>query len=179
MINKPLALSLPLSIFVLVLVTVSVADFQPGLPGDARAELDRYLAYQYGRSGIRPTVRQVALASRPGRFNADMSAASYGDGPHYRTTNDYREPADPLRAAPGATGIHFFGESGRPLPFPPERLWCLLIDPGDLGARRLVFVALHQDLYNADWLLHESPAGASDSELAASLDSLGCAARFR
>ena len=42
-------------------------------------------------------------------------------------------------------------------------------------ASRLVFVALHQDLYNAAWVVHEAeePPLGSDSE--ADLAELGCA----
>jgi hypothetical protein len=50
----------------------------------------------------------------------------------------------------------------------------VLLEPGDLEGRRLVFVALHQDLYNADWIVHEGPAGASDADLGAVLVRLGC-----
>ncbi len=35
---------------------------------------------------------------------------------------------------------------------------------------RLVFVALHQDLYNAAWIVHEAAAGVGEVELRA----LGC-----
>lgn len=175
MINKPVALGIPISILIAVLVVAILGDFQPGLPRDAQAELDRYLLYQQGKSGVRPAVRRIVPAIWPGRFTAALSGASYGDSAYYQTTNRYPEPIKPLRDTRGATSIHFFSESGRPLPFPPERLWCVIADPGSLQARRLLFVALHQDLYNADWLVHEPPPSASDAELSAAIDALGCA----
>ncbi len=175
--HRPLALSIPILLLVSLLAAVGIADFEPGLPGDARAELNRYLEYRYGISGIRPAVREIALAYRPGRFTAGMSGASYGDSPYYRTSNHYRGPT--AEEQPGATSIHFISESGRPLPYPPVRLWCVLLDPGDLAARRLVFVALHQDLYNAGWIVYEGPAGAPNAELNAVLDTLGCTANSR
>lgn len=175
--HRSLALSIPILLLIAFLATVGIADFEPGLPGDARAELNRYLEYQYGRSGIRPAAREIVLASRPGRFTAAMSGASYGDSPYYRTTNHYRGPT--AEEQPGATSIHFFSESGRPLPYPPVRLWCVLLDLGDLAARRLVLVALHQDLYNADWIVHEAAADGRNAELNAALDTLGCAANSR
>jgi hypothetical protein len=179
MINKPVALGIPISILIAVLFAAILADFQPGLPRDARAELDRYLGFEQGKSGIRPVVRQIVPATWPGRFTAPLSGTSYGDSAYYRTTNHYREPVIPLRETRGATGIDFFSVSGRPLPFPPERLWCVIVDPGTLGARRPVFVALHQDLYNADWIVHVPPHSASGAELSAALDTLGCAATSR
>jgi hypothetical protein len=174
MIYRPVALSFPLLLLVALLVAIGVAESQPGLQRQAKAELDRYIEHQHGRSGFRPVVRQISQASLPQHFTAALSGASYADSPYYRTTNHYREPADPSLPGPGASRLHFFSEFGRPLPFPPERLWCVLLDPGDLGARRTVFVALHQDLYNAGWIVHEGPAGASDTDLGAALARLGC-----
>jgi hypothetical protein len=175
MTNRILALSIPAAIFAAVVVAIGVALVEPGLPQAAQNELDRYVAYRQGLTGVAPSIGQITPSSRPSRFTTDWSKVSYGDSPYYRTTNHYQLSAAPTLAASGANRIHFFSESGRPLPFPPERLWCVLLDPGDLEARRVVFVALHEDLYNADWIVHEGPAGVSGIELDASLDSLGCA----
>ena len=175
MTNRVVALSVPLLVFIAIVVAVGVATIEPGLPQIARSELDRYVTYRQGLTGIAPAVRQIVPASLPSRFTAELSAASYGDSPYYRTTSDYRKPVDTTETDAGAGRMHFFSESGRPLPFPPERLWCVILDPGDLEARRLVYVALHQDLYNADWIVHEGAAGVSDAHLKATLSRLGCA----
>lgn len=177
--NRPVALSVPILVLFAVVVAIGFAELEPGLSQEAQRELDLYLKHQLGRTGSLPVVKQISPASRPRHFTSAMSGPSYGDSPYYRTTNHYQEPAIPSLTAPDATSIHFFSESGRPLPFPPERLWCALLDPGDLVARRLVFVALHQDLYNADWIVHEAQAGASSADLASALDRLGCVRESR
>jgi hypothetical protein len=45
----------------------------------------------------------------------------------------------------------------RPLPFPPEEVWCVLLGRGSQATSSgVVFVALHQDIHNADWVVHET-----------------------
>lgn len=173
--NKAVALSVPLLVFTAIVVAVGVTTIEPGLPQAAQSELDRYVTYGQGLTGIRPVVRQVIPASQPSHFTAELSAASYGESAYYQTTNDYRKSLGMSESVSEASRMHFLSESGRPLPFPPERLWCVILDPGDVEARRLIYVALHQDLYNADWIVHEGAAGDSDAHLNATLDRLGCA----
>ena len=46
---------------------------------------------------------------------------------------------------------------GMPLPFPAKEMWCVLLEIDDLSgvtSYRGVFVGLHMDMYNADWVVH-------------------------
>jgi hypothetical protein len=84
-------------------------------------------------------IEQYVQARRPQNFQAGMSTASYGNTPYYATTH---------RANPDYPGQ-------KPLPYPPNDLWCVQLKSTDPAAPPLVVLALHQDMYNADWVMHE------------------------
>ena len=60
-----------------------------------------------------------------------------------------------------------------PYPYPPKDLWCALVEFE--GSQTVVYIALHQNLYNADVLLHESGKTIPDPQLSTDLDKIGCA----
>ncbi len=129
-----------------------------GMPDDARAELGRYLAYRYPTVGL-PTIRQANLATRTAVLTREESGASYSNTVHYRTTAFLSQ------------NTHW--RTDRTLPFPPIEVWCVRLDSADPGAG-VVLVALHQDLYNAGWVVHELPVDWSAAERSALLKDLGC-----
>ena len=102
----------------------------------------------------------MATALKPSAFDAAMSAKVYGVSGYYRTDVAYGEK----------------NAGQRPLPFPPRELWCVWLEPAGVegGASRVVFVALHQDLYGGDWLLHEVPGPALSTKCRAILEAVGC-----
>jgi hypothetical protein len=51
-------------------------------------------------------------------------------------------------------------------------VWCVLL--GSQHGDAVVFEALHRDLYNAQWLVHEAIKAWPGSELQAQLDAIGC-----
>jgi hypothetical protein len=89
-----------------------------------------------------------------------MSSAVFGDSLHYQTDTD---------------------SSGMPLPFPPEQVWCALLERANgtfgLDADRpyaVVFVSLHMDMYNADWVVHEGMGEPAGPQVRATLSTIGC-----
>jgi hypothetical protein len=135
----------------LVLIAIVVAIVLPdrrGIPSGTQSALEAYLSYASSTRSQILTVDQVRKAAYPGRLNSSMSYDSLGDSAYYRTSISYTHdaPAGPM-----------------PLPYPPEQVWCALVVLGPGGAtgdsqaaRGVVFVALHQDIYNADWVVHEA-----------------------
>jgi hypothetical protein len=85
------------------------------------------------------TIAQTVQARLPQNFQAEMSEASYGNTPYYVTTH---------RANPDYPGQ-------KPLPYPPNDLWCVKLKSADPAAPSVVVLALHQDIFNADWVMHE------------------------
>jgi hypothetical protein len=88
----------------------------------------------------------------PADFQADMSKASFSNTPYYETD---------CRFNPDYAG-------SKPMPFPPNDLWCVKVISADPKVPQAIVVALHQDIYNADWVVHE----VTDPE--AVLSAVGC-----
>jgi hypothetical protein len=156
---------------------VVVHSLQERLPAQAQAALDRYLSSENAVSSRPVAVRQVVRAIRPGRFDALFSSASIGDSFYFQTSRGYRSAAIPspliLTTSPLPSGTSEGGRGGRALPFPPRDLWCVLLnEAGENG--RVVYLALHEDLYNADWIVHEGAGAPGDAMLATRLAAVGC-----
>lgn len=144
-------------------------------PADAQAAFDQYIEYRYPLSHP-PTIQRIVRSSLPWNFTAALSSATFGDSVYYRTTHSYQAqtginlPGFPT-VTPGASSW-LSGGGSRPVPFPPTDVWCILLKDADNSSPQVVYVAIHQDLYNADWLVHES---AGDSkETTDALSKIGC-----
>lgn len=148
--------------FVLLLLLLYAKQQPPAW----QSELEKYIAYEERGSPLRISEQAVVRAGRPWEFTGGSDYIVYGDTPYYITENTYR---------PGVTG----GFSRMPLPYPPEELWCVLLKLEPIHAPafshyQLVFVARHQDLYNADWVIHAAIQPPSSPEIEQTLDRLGC-----
>ena len=150
---------LPVILLVLVagagilFVIASQAQYSP-----QQAALSAYLRY-YSTQAHGITVKAIVKAARPDRFTAGMSGPVIGQSPYYRTDVSY-------------AGGSRMDEALRPVPYPPLEMSCVLIgaEQGDT----VVFVAMHQDMYNADWLVHQARAAWPGDELNAQLATVGC-----
>ena len=139
-----------------------------GLPSVCLVELEKYIACkESSKPGTMIMVQSASRASKPWNFSRDMSCTSFGDTMYYRTDQRYA------------------GKSGgglRALPFPPKRMWCILLKrdqnlTGTFGGEAtctIVFAALHQDMYSAAWVIHEGPGELSNPQLMESLTTIGC-----
>jgi hypothetical protein len=139
---------------------------QAFMPPEWRAGLDRYVAYRAASLGKAITVQRVERARKPWKFSRDMSGSVYGDGLYFRPDYTF-------------DGEYVGGSGRRPLHFPPEEVWCVLLEQAPErsageAAHSVVFVALHQDLYTADWVLHEVVDDLPAAALAESLAALEC-----
>ncbi len=125
--------------------------------------LSDYLTYKRTLFGKSFAVSLSMQARTPMAFTEAWSGATFGDTQYYAV--DY------LYDAEGSLGQ-------RPLPFPPQEVWCVLVKergaPEGTDPYQLLFVALHQDLYNADWVVHEGVAELLSQEAAAAMTALGC-----
>jgi hypothetical protein len=129
-----------------------------------QVELGKYIAYQERRAFMQITAQAVDRAGRPWEFGRDPGYMVYGDTPYYVTDFSYQPSA---------------GSGGMPLPYPPEELWCVLlklesVHPFGSPKLQLVFVARHQDLYNAAWVVHAASQPADSPELLHTLAVVGC-----
>ena len=148
---------------------------------DWQADLDRYL--QYKNADISGGYRVVSAveARAPWNFTPEMSVLTLGESMHYQTDIDYSDEMpdqeDENVLSEGASSGHLI-----PLPFPPEEIWCVFLAGEDVldedglveAATDLVLVALHQDLYNADYILHEIADGSQAGTAGGVARSVGC-----
>ncbi len=158
----------------LVLV-VALSAYKPGPPDKVVTAVYNYLRYQDSYSHRAGAVQQIVHAARPWNLTPQMSKATFGNSVVYQTATNYDVPGSfGLRATATLWPREFSSQRNalRPLPFPPVDVWCVLLRQTD-KAQRVVFVAEHQDIYNADWILHE-PNAESWPELNAILSSVGC-----
>lgn len=169
-----------LAIILLVTLVLGALFWIKGryLPPSAQTELEQYLAYRYPLTP-EPAVRQLSQATRPWLFKAAMSGDTYGRSTHFDTTFSYaRTAARPARAVsteqPEADWRFAF-RGAAPLPYPPEETWCLRLDPEPPNPASVVLLAMHVDLYNGEWVVHEMPGEWSETERRAALSELGCA----
>jgi hypothetical protein len=149
-----------------VILIVALLIIQDSRPTAWQVELDRYKAYKEASISIGLITKQVDRGTMPWHFNSVMSAAAYGENPYFGT--DY-----------GYDGQRHEGGS-RSIPYPPEAVWCALLeaDPNSpspvIGEPVYVvaFVAEHQDMYNAAFVVHE--AASARIPLVEILSLVGC-----
>lgn len=148
----------------LLLVFVAVTKGPGRRPESWESALAAYLNYQTDVGGRPLTVTTATQARRPAVMDVTMSEITYGRGMHYAVHVAYEtEPAEP---SPISATL-FPVASKRPVPYPPVEVWCVQLAPTTEDARTddLILVALHQDLYNAAWIVHQPMPGADLSPL--------------
>ncbi len=150
------------AVLLLALGVVVFAEIpaKTGMPAVAQARLNQYLAYAYPSGGA--SVKAIARARRPWAFSQALSGSAYGDSVYFQTDT-------------GPTWTET--DNLRPLPYPPKELWCVRLDPeaGESeAAPTVVFVALHMDIYNADWLVHTGRQGPATPAGQNALSAVGC-----
>jgi hypothetical protein len=136
MMNRLRRVILVLSLPVAAILIVVISENRPGSPSRMDTLASEYV-HSFIDRGV--AIQQYVQARLPQNFRPEMSKASYGNTPYYITT---------YRANPNYPGQ-------KPLPYPPNDLWCVKLKGTDPTAPQVVLLALHQDIFNADWVMHE------------------------
>jgi hypothetical protein len=137
--NNLVKIGLALLLSLTAVGVVLLSNNQSGQPNPRDRALQTYLACRLMTYKQPLQLGESAQGRLPQNFTAAMSKASFGDTPYYQTT---------CRHNPDNPGV-------KPLPYPPNDLWCVKVISADPKAPRAIVVALHQDIYNADWVAHE------------------------
>lgn len=146
---------------VLVVAVTAEIPERAGLPAGVQTRLDQYIASSFAPS--QANVLAVRRAQKPWNFSRALSDRVLGDTVYFQTDDS----------------LTWTGRSGpSPLPFPPQDLWCAILAGQDnvSGERAysIVFVGLHMDMYNGDWLVHETGKDPFTAESEAALSHIGC-----
>lgn len=134
-------------------------------PPEWQAPLSQHLDYKASTASETFRVGSVVRAAKPWNFSPETSRAAFGDSVYYQTMPYHGAQA-------GST----------PLPYPPERVWCVSLErvgstlenEAEGQTTTIVFVAFHQDLYNADIVVHEPADNLSGQKLSEALSEIGC-----
>ena len=163
-----LALSLP--IVAVVILLLNARSEEPDLRQQA---VRTYVFFKRMTMAQSLTIGQYVWASMPQNFRAEMSEDSFGNSYYYQAAHPYGRVAQatfplsatllptqphltfPLSATlpPTVTQGGYYG--GMPIPYPPTDLWCVQLSSPEPAAPKVVLAALHQDIYNAEWIVHE------------------------
>ena len=134
--NRLLKLALVLALPIVAVLVIVWSNNRSGTTTSMESLVSSYV-YPFLDHGVE--IVHYVQARLPQNFRAEMSAASYGNTPYYATTH---------RANPNYPGQ-------KPLPYPPDDVWCVKLKSTDPAVPPMVVLALHQDIYNADWVMHE------------------------
>jgi hypothetical protein len=165
------------TIGIIILVTTFLV-LAANRPSSWQDELERYLQYKNISGSGEYQIQSTIAATKPWNYNADMSKASFGESAYYQTDFRYGETPPDQNTFDLIPGDAPNG-SLMPLPFPPDKVWCVLVENvtekessyNGQGKAELVLVALHQDLYNADIVTHETDVEPLEFDIAARI---GC-----
>lgn len=162
-----------LALILIAVVVGMVLPDRPGVPAGPQAALDAFVLYINNDNGIQGDelrAIEVLRGDRPGRLTTDTPSLSFGESVYYGT--DVRYDQNVLNTAlPTAIGGGF---GARPLPYPPEQVWCAVVEPRAETGRGVVLVALHQDIHNADWIVHQAIAGPFSQQALDLAAEVGC-----
>jgi hypothetical protein len=158
-----------------------------------KSELNRYIEFKASSSNSVMSLERILHAGLPWKFTAAMSGDTYGDcynfSPSYCYNSNEYMPTPPVLFTPGCLWCALVRTSGRgaeiswqepksavPLLFPPEDLWCALVKISDREAdtSQVIYIAKHQDLYSAGWIVHESSHAIQNPQLLDDLLDIGC-----
>jgi len=137
--NSLVKIGLALLLPMVAVGVVLLVNNRPDQPDPRQQEIQTYLHCR-GAVYTQPLrMGEWVQARLPQKFQADMSKASFSNTPYYETD---------CRFNPDYAGY-------KPMPYPPNDLWCVKVISTDPKAPQAIVVALHQDIYNADWVVHE------------------------
>ncbi|MBN1135030.1 MAG: hypothetical protein JXM73_00495 [Anaerolineae bacterium] len=141
-----------------------------GLPAGCQAALNQYLTHKNATLSEGLSVKSAVKAANPGRLAQDVSMAVYGGSLYYQTDQDYQTSSGDAEA-----DDYWATDDRRPLPYPPEEVWCVLLErSAQTPAYGVAFVSLHQDIHNADWVVHEAGPDPFASVSIQVASDLGC-----
>jgi len=180
-IKKLALLSVPTTLPTLLMIAAMLVLGKGATP-TWRVKLDAYVALKNKAASSAVEVQQVPYASQPWNFTAAMATAAYGDSILFPAgIHQAKAITDTILSWQAPASETLTSWSGVPLIYPPDDLFCVLLHKRNAanvqaGERPLavLYLALHRDLYNAEWVLHESPEPIPSPALAGALRAVGC-----
>jgi hypothetical protein len=153
--RKRLIIYIPVLVVLLLLATLLIVNHFT--TPKWKISLDQYLDFQQAAGKHSFRLVKATQATQPAQFSAAMSAESYRNNVVFSTNN--------------TIGSQYTSEM-YPLPYPPDEVWCVLLQND--SQQQVVYVALHKSQNNADWIVHIPSQPYSSPSLQNSLSQIGC-----
>jgi hypothetical protein len=143
----------------ILLITAVVVVIFFNLPQEPawKAMLNQYLAFLTNSGRHSYQVISVASASSPGNFTPSMSAQTYNESVVFQSTQG---------------SVSGYAVGLQPVLYPPQQLICVLLNVD--SQQQLVYVALHNNPDDANWVVHISSESWGSPLLPVQLSSIGC-----
>ena len=192
----PVLTTLVVAVVLIVGLAIALAH-SPGRDTETWEDItESYIKHRGWVLGQQVTVEQAVKARIPDNFTQEVNFHTYGDAPHYyavdETSGSYKStrpvpyPAsnltkettlstysnNPNSYTTGATSGGYIGS--RPIPYPPTEVWCVLLKLSSEDTYFVVFANLHQDMYNAQWIVHEGERAPFSQVFLERVASFGC-----
>ena len=157
--QKRILAGLPILAASLIFLSLWIAE-KMAIPS-WKSELNQYIAFKISPADPPIHLQRGIQARKPWEIKTEMSAGTFSDCIYYQTNYCYRP--DEILSSP-------------PLPIPADEVWCALLNSSSSGEDSgwVVYIAKHQDLYTADWIVYESSRGITDPQLRVDLTDIGC-----
>ncbi len=153
--KKKLVLLTPLLVTLIIAIILILINQRATSPW--KTKLKQYLVYLRETEQISYQILDTASAVTPENFSESMSGESYSQDVTFASTHNL---------------FNDYSSSLLPMPYPPDQVICVLLNLN--GNPQLVYVALHNSLYNADWIVHVSPDPWGSPLLQENLKAIGC-----
>jgi hypothetical protein len=128
MMNSLVKIGLAVLLPAVAVVAVLLANNRPDQLDPRQREMQTYLHCRSAAYSPTLQIGESVQARLPQNFQADMSKASFSNTPYYETD---------CRFNPDYAGY-------KPMPFPPNDLWCVKVISADPKVPQAIVVALHR-----------------------------------
>lgn len=175
-------------------LTLALAHSPGRNPATWENVTDSYIKQRGWTLGQQVTIEQAVKARTPGNFTEEMNFHTYSDAaPHYivdETASSYQSSRPipyvasdritdtilntPSYNDPSTTTTSSSFRIGRPIPYPPTEVRCVLLKLASTDTYFVVFANLHQDIYNAQWIIHEGEKAPFSQTFLERVASFGC-----
>lgn len=173
--RRYLIISLVILPAVMLIAIVALTTSPSGTRHRITAALEGYLQYRAPFSASIDMIEQIVPATSPRSFTRQMSRGTLDYLKIYRSiTNTILLPSWLNQTSPVTNWVSFASPYDRwPLAYPPTDVWCVRLKPNGNRYPEVVFVALHEDDYHSEWIVHD-PAAITAQQLSVDLAALGC-----
>ena len=157
-------LAVSLSIAAVLIILFSTGYFGPN------AQMDTFIAERLRLAlGQDVEIEEYVEASMPRNYQREMNKVPFAGLRHYSTSHwPIQQQYTTTWGEVMTYTATYFAWDTRPLPYPPEDVWCVRLKSADPTVPRVLLIAFHKDIYTASWVPHEP------NDVDAVLAAVGC-----